>query len=67
MAKRPRTLREWMEARGETDATLAGRVGVTRSQINRIKHGASRPGIDTAIALEAITRIPMDRLLKGEA
>jgi len=67
MANRPRTLKEWMDRRGLDDAALAQEVGVSRSQINRIRNRASLPSLETARALEAVTRIPAAKFMLGEA
>ena len=48
--KTPR-LREWREARGETQLTLAERAGLTEHTISRIEHGYElRPGTARKLA-----------------
>lgn len=41
----------------ETDATLAGKVGVSRVQIYRIRNGSSKPSPKLAQRLSEITGI----------
>jgi len=63
------TLKEWMKAHDLNDAALAERVGdrVSRSQINRIRRGKSRPSIELARELEHVTKIPAASFVMGEA
>lgn len=62
-------LQEWMERADLTDAKLASLMegAVTRSQINRIRRGESRPSLETARALEQVTRIPAHKFVMGDA
>lgn len=57
-------LASWMEARGETDATLATKVGVSRVQITRIRNGVSKPSPRVAMELERLTAIPAWEFLR---
>lgn len=64
------TLKRWMEENGKTDADVAAAVGVvSRSQVNRLKNGESKPSFDSASALEQLTGIPAGKLFQaaGEA
>lgn len=57
-----------MEREGLNDAAVAAKVeGLSRSQINRIRRGASRPTPDTARKLEALTGISAGAFVLGEA
>jgi len=58
-----------MDQHGVKDAGLAERLGhqLSRSQVNRIRRGVSRPSIEGAKVLEAVTRIPAARFVMGEA
>lgn len=61
-------LAKWMEDHGLTDAELAARVeGLSRSQINRIRRGESKPRPDKARLLEAVTGIPAADFVMGRA
>jgi transcriptional regulator with XRE-family HTH domain len=56
-------LKKWMEANGKTDADVAEAVRVvSRSQVNRLKNGGSKPSYDSATALERLTGIPAGEL-----
>lgn len=58
-----------MTRNGVKDAELAEKIGhqLSRSQVNRIRRGVSRPSIEGAKALEAATKIPASRFVMGEA
>lgn len=56
-------LAQWMRDNKKGDQDVADALGnVTRSQVNRLKNGASQPSYPTAVALEALTGIPASRL-----
>lgn len=62
------TLQQWMERNGLNDAALAARVeGLSRSQVNRIRRGVSRPTPNTARKLATITGIDVAKFVLGEA
>lgn len=66
------TLAEWMQDRRLhkkrlNDADVAAQTGISRSQISRIRTGASTPSRDNALKLEEITKIPAARFLLGLA
>lgn len=50
-------LKTWMAEAKETDESLAAKVGVSRTQITRIKNGASGASKETALELERVTGI----------
>jgi len=58
------TLKAWMETTGRDDAAVAAAVDVkiSRSQVNRLKNGVSKPSWKTAAALERLTGIPAGEL-----
>lgn len=59
-------LKQWMEANGKDDAAVAEAVGVvSRSQVNRLKNGQSKPSFDSASALERLTGIPAGELFQA--
>ena len=62
-------LREWMKSKGVNDAALAAQLGgaLSRSQINRIRQGKSRPSPNNARELERVTGIPAAKFVMGEA
>lgn len=59
-------LKQWMEENRKTDADVAAAVGsVSRSQVNRLKNGVSKPSFDSAAALEELTGIPAGQLFRA--
>lgn len=61
------TLKDWMDAKDKKDADVAALVGISRSQITRIRTGVSNPGRNTARKLEEVTKIPAARFVMGLA
>lgn len=58
-------LKKWMDANGKSDLEVAEAVGVvSRSQVNRLKNGASQPSFKAAAALEKLTKIPAGKLFQ---
>lgn len=56
-------LARWMADNGKDDAAVATAAGnVSRSQVNRLKNGASKPSWASAAALERLTGIPAGEL-----
>lgn len=54
-----------MKANERDDDSLASALSVTRSQVNRLRRGVSKPSLQTAEDLERITGISALVLLKG--
>lgn len=67
MDEAPKTpLDRWMREHDRDDAAVAAELGtVSRSQVNRLRNGTSRPSLVTAKALEALTGVPAIELLEG--
>jgi transcriptional regulator with XRE-family HTH domain len=62
------TLEKWMEKKGlKSDADMAKLVPISRTQINRIRRRVCRPSMRNALALSAVTKIPVAKFLMGEA
>lgn len=59
-------LKDWMKETGETDASLAAKLGVSRVQVLRIRRGLSKPSPKLALALSGITRIPAWEFLRPD-
>lgn len=57
-------LGRWMKANERDDDSLASALSITRTQVNRIRRGISRPSLKTAEALEGITGISALVLMK---
>jgi transcriptional regulator with XRE-family HTH domain len=51
-----------MADNGKDDAAVAAATEVSRSQVNRLKNGASKPSWASAAALERLTGIPAGEL-----
>ena len=62
-------LRDWMREHELNDAGLAAKLDcrLSRSQVNRIRRGESRPSIDAARELERVTGIPAASFVMGDA
>lgn len=56
-------LETWMTANGVRDAELAEAVGISRSQICRIRQGKVAPSLAVAARIEAFTGVPAALLL----
>lgn len=62
------TLDTWMKANERDDASVARALGnVSRSQVNRLRNGKSRPSWQTAVALEALTGLPAAKFMEPAA
>lgn len=59
-------LEAWMTGAGESDETLAGKLGVSRVQVSRIRRRICNPSPAIATKLEALTAIPAIDLLMRE-
>jgi len=61
-------LASWMTAHGETDETLAAKLGVSRVQASRLRRRRCNPSPETAKKLEDLTKIPaLDLMLRPRA
>ena len=72
MTSHPTPLAKWMIDNGQNDASMAAAVTgaggkVTRSQINRLRNGTSKPSWASAAALERLTGIPAGELFATAA
>jgi putative transcriptional regulator len=56
------TLREAREARGWTQAELAGRIGVSRKTVNTVENGVFVPSTIIALKLAAALGTPVESL-----
>ncbi len=50
------TLAEYMKTAGETDATIADKVGRDRSSVTRWRLGRTKPDFDALVALERASK-----------
>lgn len=48
-------LAEFMKTEGLSDAALANKVGVDRSNVTRWRRGDTKPGFDALVALEKLS------------
>lgn len=60
-------LAAWMVLHGETDETLAPKVGVSRVHISRLRRGVHAPRPALAIKLEDVTGVPAAELIMQRA
>lgn len=51
-------LEQWMTDNKETDESLAGKLGISRVSVTRIRNGVHGASKKTALRLEAITGFP---------
>lgn len=49
------TLKEYLANSTMTDAEFGALVGVSQSQVSRIKNDASKPSLEVAVAIEKVT------------
>lgn len=50
------TLSDYLEKKRITDAAFAATVGMSQSQVNRLKNGRSRPSWEAIAAIEKATK-----------
>lgn len=60
----PATLQEWMELEGVKSGELARRAKITPSLMSMILTGGRRCSLRNAVALNAITGVPVENLSK---
>jgi DNA-binding transcriptional regulator YdaS (Cro superfamily) len=53
--ERMMTLNEYLEKSGESDGEFAAKVGLSPSQISRLRRGVSKPSWDGIVAIEKVT------------
>ena len=58
-----RTLREYIEQTGATQAEIALAVGATQTTISRIVRGRRQPSLDLAERLSRTCHIPIESLI----
>lgn len=69
MTTKFRTLAEYLDATGTTQADFAARVGVQQSLISRILNGSRTPSLPLAIRISEAAAVPVESLFQasGEA
>ena len=55
-AKRSTLLARWIDDSGESRETIAKRLDIPRTSLDRLCRGARRPGIELAFAIEKMTK-----------
>lgn len=63
MAKKPKTLAEFLEQTGTTQTEFAARVGVKQSLISRLVSGSRTPSLSLAARIAEAAGIPIESLL----
>lgn len=61
------TLDQWMRDNKISDTALAGRVGVSRPYISRIRAGERQPSLPVAVKLAKVTKLPVATFIKDAA
>jgi transcriptional regulator with XRE-family HTH domain len=56
-------LAEWMTRKGETDQSLAPKVGISRVHVSRLRRVVHNPSPDLAKKIESVTKIPAAKLV----
>ena len=51
-----KTLKQYLEKSSLTDAEFGALIGVSQSQVSRIKNDTSKPSLQVAIAIEKVTK-----------
>lgn len=60
-------LAKWMKDKGETDQTLAPKLGISRVHVSRLRRDVHKPSPELALKLEAVTAIPAGEFIFGRA
>ena len=58
-----KSIRDYLEKTGKTEAELAALACISQAHVNMIKNGSRRPTPEVAARLEAITGVPLRTLL----
>lgn len=58
------SLQDWMERTGTTQAELARRAQMPKSQLSQLLSGSRRCSIMAALRLVAVTGVPVEKLTK---
>lgn len=59
-------LSQWMRLNGETDQSLAPKIGVSRVHVSRLRRNIHKPSPELAKKLELVTQIPAAEFIFGE-
>lgn len=59
-----RSLQDWMERTGTTQAELARRVRMPESQLSQLLKGSRRCSLMRALALSKVTGVPVEKLVE---
>lgn len=59
-------LADWMRRKGETDQSLAPKLGVSRVHVSRLRRTIHNPSPELAKRIELVTRIPAAKLIFEE-
>jgi len=58
------SLADWLDRTGTQQQTLARKVGVKDSVISQLLRGSRRCSLVTALKLEAVTGVPVEKLVE---
>lgn len=59
MAKAGQRLRTWREDAGLSQRDVAARLGIEQSTLCRIEQGRNQPGLQIAIRIEKLSKLPV--------
>lgn len=62
--KQYKSLQDWMERTGTTQAELARRVRMPESQLSQLLKGSRRCSLMRALALSKVTGVPVEKLVE---
>lgn len=63
-ARQVRSLRVYLRRKGETQKSLAARLGITQGHLSHLISGKRGPGLALGLRIHAVTGIPLDALLE---
>jgi transcriptional regulator with XRE-family HTH domain len=66
MPKKYKSLADFLDQTGATQAEFAARVGVQQSLISRIVNGERTPSLPLAVRIASEASIPLESLVPGE-
>jgi transcriptional regulator with XRE-family HTH domain len=63
VAQRYKTLADYLEQTGKTQAFLADKLGITRAYVSYLVSGDRQPSLDLALRIEALTGVALSSLV----
>jgi transcriptional regulator with XRE-family HTH domain len=66
VAQRYKTLADYLEQTGKTQAFLADKLGITRAYVSYLVSGDRQPSLSLALRIEALTGVALSSLVSEE-